>query len=468
MFNKTLFTESKILILLALPLIGSGVVELSVGFFSTLFLAHLSQEALAAGALVAWLFATLMVIVWGLLSAVSTLVSRYHGEQNHQKISSVLRDGLLTAAILALPAAYLLWNIAPILLLFGQKPEAVKLAQPYLHGLAWAIIPDFIICVLLHFVSGLGRTKVNLTFSVLWVPLNIFLNYSMMFGKFGLSNLGIAGIGWGTAASYWITTIGFVIYLLISPAYKKYHLKTATKINWHSFKELLQVGLPLGFMYSVEIGFFLAVSLMMGKISADALGGNQITLQYLWIFSMVTFCTAQAITIRMGHTIGASDIKKAELAGYIGIFWNVIFMILVAFIYWFAPNALISLDFDIHNPNNQTTVTLAKEFLALAAIVQIIEAIRFGAFGALRALKDTRFTMYASIFTFWILAIPLGYALAFNFNMLGNGIWWAMIFSQVVGAIIMIWRYRVKIRDTQAALSNRAIRKASLSTASRA
>lgn len=447
MLNKTLLTESKILILLALPLVGSGVVEISVGFFSTFFLAHLNQQALAAGALVAWLFSTIMVIVWGTLSAVSTLASRYYGEQNHQKISGVLRDGLVLATSLALPAMLLLWNISPILLLLGQKPEIVKLATPYLHGLAWAIVPDFIICVLLHFVSGLGRTKINFIFSLMWVPLNIFLNYALMFGKLGLPNMGIGGIGWGTAIAYWIMTIGFIIYLCVSPAYKKYRLTNAAKLNWSNFKELLNVGLPLGLMYCVEIGYFLVVSLMMGRISADTLDANQITLQYLWLFSMVTFCMAQAITIRMGHTIGAGDLNMAERAAYIGIACGLIFMVGVALIYWCVPNVLIGFDFDLHNPKNQTIVMLAKQFLALAAIFQILEAIRFGAFGALRALKDTRFTMYASIFIFWILAIPIGYIAAFQFHLHGNGIWWAMIFSQVIGAIIMIWRYRVKIRE---------------------
>ncbi len=56
------------------------------------------------------------------------------------------------------PPMLLLRSLSPIFLFFGQAPATVKLAQLYLHGLTWAIIPDFIITVLLQFVEGLGRT----------------------------------------------------------------------------------------------------------------------------------------------------------------------------------------------------------------------------------------------------------------------------------------------------------------------
>ena len=74
--SKNFGSESKILLILALPLITSGIIETSIGFFSNVFLAHLSTASLAAGALVNWVFTTLMVIIWGTLSAITTLVAR--------------------------------------------------------------------------------------------------------------------------------------------------------------------------------------------------------------------------------------------------------------------------------------------------------------------------------------------------------------------------------------------------------
>ena len=443
--SKNFGSESKILLILALPLITSGIIETSIGFFSNVFLAHLSTASLAAGALVNWVFTTLMVIIWGTLSAITTLVARYYGAKNNAQISSVFYAGLLLALVLMLPAMLLLWNLAPVFLFFGQNAKIVKLAQPYLHGLSWAIIPDFIITVLLQFVAGLGRTKTNLVFSVLFVPISIFFNYSLMFGKFALPTLGIAGIGWGAAISFWIISTGFSLYFCLNKSYRIYWQFPGLQNIKLALKEILQVGLPLGLTYCVEVGFFLAMSILMGRISPDALAANQLTLQFFWLFSIVTFALAQGITIRVGHSVGRNDQKAVHYATYIGIFYASAFMLLTAILYWVFPEKLISIDFDLHDAKNEVIIHLAKQLLALAALVQLFEAPRFALFGALRGLKDTRFTLFTSILIFWIIALPLGY-IAVPYGFAAYGIWWATILAEIIGIFLLIWQYRRKVQ----------------------
>lgn len=445
-YCKTFFSESKILLVLAIPLIMSGVIETSVGFFSNIFLAHLGATSLAAGALVNWVFLTLMVIIWGTLSAITTLVARYYGAKKNDEIAYVLYAGLLLASVLMLPAMLLLWNLSPIFLFFGQAPAAVKLAQFYLHGLTWAIIPDFIITVLLQFVAGLGRTKTNLTFSLLFVPLSIFFNYSLMFGKFGFPNLGIAGIGWGAALTFWIITLGFCVYFCLSKTYRIYFKFPRWQKIVPQLLEIFQVGLPLGLTFFFEIGFFLAMSILMGRISADTLSANQIALQFFWLFSIVTFALAQGITIRVGHSVGQNNKKAVNNATFVGVFYSTIFMVLVAIVYWGFPEKLIAMDFNLHDAKNASIVRLAKEFLALAALVQLFEAPRFALFGALRGLKDTRFTLFTSVLIFWIIALPLG-AIALSYGFAGYGIWWATILAEIIGIFLLVWQYRRKVKE---------------------
>jgi MATE family multidrug resistance protein len=445
-YSKTFFSESRVLLVLAIPLIMSGVIETSVGFFSNIFLAHLGATSLAAGALVNWVFTTLMVIIWGTLSAITTLVARYYGAKKDDEISYVFYAGLSLAIVLMLPAMLLLWNLSPIFLFFGQAPATVKLAQFYLHGLTWAIIPDFIITVLLQFVAGLGRTRINLTFSLLFVPLSIFFNYSLMFGRFGFPNLGIAGIGWGAALTFWIITLGFSCYFCLNKAYRMYFKFPYWRKIIPQLYEIFQVGLPLGLTYFFEVGFFLAMSILMGRISADMLSANQIALQFFWLFSIVTFALAQGITIRVGHSVGQNNKNAVNNSTLVGIFYATAFMFLVALIYWFFPERLVAIDFNTQDPKNLTIVHLATEFLALAALVQLFEAPRFALFGSLRGLKDTRFTLFTSVLVFWIIALPLGtLSLAYGFS--GFGIWWATILAEIIGIFLLIWQYRRKIKE---------------------
>jgi multidrug resistance protein, MATE family len=443
---KTFLSESRTLLALAIPLIMSGLIETSVGFFSNIFLAHLGPDSLAAGALVNWVFVTIMVIVWGTLSASTTLVARYFGRENLAQIQNVLCASLLLAVVLMLPSMLLIWNLAPIFLFFGQEPSIVLLAKPYLHGLTWAIIPDFLYTVAMQFVAGLGRTKINMSFSFLFVPLCIFFNYVLVFGIGVFPKLGIAGIGWGTALAFWMVAILFIFYFFLKKDLRIYLQLAALQKVMTALKEIFQVGLPLGLMYCVEIGYFLAMTILMGLINEATLSANQVTLQFFWLFSIVTFSLAQGITIRVGHSSASNDKKALHYATYVGLFYACSYTLVVGLVYWKFPHTLIGIDFSLNDAKHAAIIQLAKEFLKIAAWVQLVEAIRFTFFGSLRGLKDTKFSLFNSILLFWIAALPLAY-LAILFGFAGPGVWWGTLLGEIIGLPLLIWRYHRKVEE---------------------
>ncbi len=435
------------LLKLAIPLAMTGIMQSSIFFFETIFLAHIDQQTLAAGALVSWLFGTLAAILFGTLSSINVLVSHQHGANDQTGISLVIRDGLLLAMLLTIPTILLFWNMSPIFLLFGQQPSVVTLAESYLRALAWGILPNYFIIAFLEFIIGLGHARIVMFFSVLEVSLTIFCSYVLIFGKFGLPVLGIAGAGWGMSISYWITAIVLVAYVLTDVHYKKYFRHFFKKRKPSYLWELIIVGVPMGAMYCIEVGFFFALTLIMGSISSQLLAANQIALQYMGALMSVIFSIAQAITVRMGHLLGAKELQAAKYAGYTGVFISGISMILVAVCYWSFPTLLISVDLDVHNLKNMSIVRDIKLLLAISALFQIFEAMRISLFGALRALKDTHFTLLISIISFWFIALPLGYVLATYFHFGGAGLWWGMVMGALFSVLLLYFRFKIKIRD---------------------
>lgn len=433
------------LLKLAVPLALTGIIQSSVFFFETLFLAHVDQQTLAAGALVSWLFGVLATILFGTLGSINILISHKHGANDDEGIKLVVRDGLLLAGLLTVPAFILFWNMSSIFLLFGQSPSVAILAQSYLHALAWGLLANFIMIAILESIIGLGYAKVIMVFTVLSVCLNIFFSFVFIFGKFGFPVLGIAGAGWGMTISYWITVIVLASYVLLSNKYKKYfsHILNVKKPSF--LWELLQVGVPMGTMYCIEVAFFFALTLIMGSISSQLLSANQIALQYMGTLMAVIFSIAQAITVRMGHLLGAKEVEAAKRAAYLGILIAASFMSVVAIFYWFFPSILISADFNVHDPKNLEIVQDIKKFFMISAVFQIFEAMRISLFGALRALKDTHFTLLASIISFWCIALPLGYLLATYFHLGGMGLWCGMVIGASSSTILLYWRFKSKI-----------------------
>jgi MATE family multidrug resistance protein len=337
-------------------------------------------------------------------------------------------------------------NIAPIFLIFGQSPTIVSLATSYLHALSFGILPNFIMIVLLQFIIGLGHVRIIMIFTLLSVAFNIFFSFALIFGKLGMPALGIAGAGWGTTISYWISLVIVAAYVLLHKSYKDYlrHI-----FNWHKpcfLLKLMQVGLPMGVMYCFEVGFFFAVTLLMGSISSQMLAANQIAMQYMGTLMAVIFSVAQAITVRMGHLLGAKEIHSAERACYAGLWISGVFMGIAAVFYWCFPAILIAVDLDSHSAKNLAIIHYAEQLFAVSAVFQIFESLRISLFGALRSLMDTRFTLLISIISFWCIALPVGYLLAVHFHFGGAGFWWGMVIGACCSMFLLFRRFRIKIK----------------------
>lgn len=434
------------LLKLIFPLVLTGLVQSAVWFFETLFLSHLSPEILAAGSLVSWSFGTVVVILFGTLSSINILVAHKYGAQDEQGIFLVVRDGFWLAILFAIPIFLLFWNMSPLFLVLGQSPAIVLLAKTYLHAMAWGILPNVIIIALLEVFMGLGHARLILLFNILSVSLTIFFSFSLIFGKFGLPMLGIAGAGWGLTISNWIVGLFIGGYVLTSKKYMRYFRLIFDFTKPSYLIELLHVGAPMGLMYCVEVAFFFALTLVMGSFGSLVMAANQIALQYLGTLMAVIFSTAQAVTVRMGHLLGAGDKVAAEKSAYIGVSISLLFMLLVAICFWYFPSQLISIDFDINKPENKEIVHFATQFLMVSALFQIFDAIRISLFGALRALKDTHFTLFISIFSFWGIALPVGYFMATHLALEAAGLWWGMVLAASLSVVLLFWRFKSRMK----------------------
>ena len=222
--------------------------------------------------------------------------------------------------------------------------------------------------------------------TVFGVSLCIF-SYAFIFGAFGFPAL-VSRCGLGYDHQFLIIAIVTSVCLTYKD-YKHYFRSIINKIT--SIYGINESGFLMVPCIVFETGFS-CINISMGSLGHQLLAANQIVMQYLCILMSVIFSIAQAITVRMGHLLGAKDITLAKHAAYTGTLISVIFMGIIAIAFWVCPSLLIAVDIDIHNPINVNIINEIKILFAVSALFQIIEATRISLFGALRALKDTRFT----------------------------------------------------------------------------
>jgi MATE family multidrug resistance protein len=443
---NTFLKENRQLLILALPLIVNYFIEGCPNFINNAMMAHLGQTQLAAGAIVSSAFTGVLVFFYGALSAASTLVSHHFGANEKRQIGEVIRDASLVAIISSIFLYMLLIYGADILRWAGQPPALITLAIPYLHGLMFAVIPDFATMVLWQFFIGLGRPKVTLISSILYVPINILANYSLMFGHFGLPAMGMFGIGLGTAVGYWALFAGLLSYIFYQPQYRQYFSKHLMQFKDLHIKPLLHIGLPMGFMWCIDLSFGMFAAFFAGKLGTTSLAAQQIGVQITGLTFLVMAGLSQAITVRIGHTWGAKDYNAARLICLIGFLFSFTIGFLFSLIFWFKPLWIIGIDFNLTDPKNAEVIKLACEFLVIFGFYQIANSMRYAFFAVLRALKDTYFPALCSLVGFYGIAIGVGYPLLFHWG--GNLFqFWSLAtiaLLMIVGA--MYWRFTQRVK----------------------
>jgi MATE family multidrug resistance protein len=138
--------------------------------------------------------------------------------------------------------------------------------------------------------------------------------------------------------------------------------------------------------------------------------------------------------------MGRKDAQAVRYSCYVGYVLSFSAMLIVAVLYIFFPDVLLRIDMDIYSPDNQDLLVESTKLMFLLGIYQIFDGVRVIQAGALRGLKDTRYPMYASVVSFWVIALPCAYLFGFIFNMEAAGVWWGMTLGVFSGVVILFLR----------------------------
>jgi MATE family multidrug resistance protein len=427
---------------LAAPLASAQLAQATTGFVDTVMVGMLGSQSLAAGGLGAITFSALLIIGINVVSAVSPLVAEAYGSEKFYQVGRVANHGLWLALILSIPITVLIWNAAPLLRLLGQEEANVVLAESYLRAIVWGFPPALAFAALKSFVAGLSKPRSVMVIMVLSVVLNGAANYVLMFGKFGLPALGLAGAGWASTICYWSMFIALAVYILRQQSLNCYQVFwDLPYFNGSIFWNIVKIGWPIGVLAAFETGMFTITTFLAGHLGTTTLAAHQIAIQTATVTFMVPLGISQATTVRVGRFMGQRHITNAQLSGYVGIGLGALFMSVMALLMWMFPQFIVSIYLDIQNPENQSVVAIATSLLSVAAIFQIFDGIQVIAAGALRGLQDTHIPMMIGIVSYWVVGFSSSAVLGVGLKLGGVGLWYGLALGLAVAAIILTWRF---------------------------
>ncbi len=448
---RRLWSDLATIARLGLPLIINNVSSIGVNVADTLMASTLGATTLAAVAIGSGVWIAVFLLGLGTVMALGPTVAQHFGAGRLRAIGYDTRQGFWLAALVSAVVIAAMRAVEPLLLMMGIDAIVSAQAQGYLDALSWGVIPAFGYHALKQMSEGVGRTVPIMVVMGIALPINIGLNFTFMFGRFGAEPLGAVGCGLGNAISFWIMFAMLALYTTRSANYRGFDLwRALERPNRKALTRLVVLGLPIGLSLFLQSGLFTTVALMMAALGTTAVAAHQIVLNYCGLVFMVPLGLAMALTVCVGHAVGRLDADGAARIGYTGI------ALCTAVAAVSATTTWLFADFVTHAYTRDPAIAeLARQLFRIAAVLQLGDGFQVAAAFALRGLKDTRVPLLINALNYWGIGFTLACVLGITFDYGAFGIWIGLTTALCTAGVFLLLRFtHISRRLRQAQISD--------------
>ncbi len=447
--------HTRALLRLGVPLIGGHVAQFAIGLTDTIMLGWYSVEALASVVLGHTFFFVIFILGSGFAIAVMPLVAEADAEGNEVALRRLTRMGLWLSLIFGLVVQPLFFLSGQLLLGLQQGPDVADLAQTYLRIAGLGLVPALLVMVFKSYLAALEHTRVVFWVTVAAVPVNGLVNYALIFGNWGMPELGVRGAAIASIIVQFISLFGIIFYAV--RALPQHDLFARIwRPDWDVFARVFKLGLPIGLTNLAEVGLFSASSVMMGWLGTIALAAHGIALQLASLAFMLHLGLSNAATVRVGNAMGRKDADHMARGAKVAIFVSLAIAFVAVAIFLLFPETLLGLFIDPEEPQRAVILATGVSLLYVAALFQVMDGAQVMALGLLRGVQDTRGPMVIAAVSYWGIGVPSAYVLGFVMDMGGVGVWLGLVFGLTAAAVLLLYRFwltdlarlRVKFQQT--------------------
>ena len=431
---------------LAAPVILGMLGHVLVGFVDNIMVGRLGSAELAAVSLGNSFFFVAMALGIGFSTAITPLLAESDSEQNFIKGKSTFKHGLVLCSVMSLLLFVFILLAKPLLYLMDQPNEVVVLAIPYLNIIAISLVPLIIFQAFKQFSDGLSLTRYPMYATVIANIINIFINYILIFGKWGFPKMGVVGAGVGTLVSRLVML--FLLWFFLKQLKKtKVYLERIQFLILDStmLKKIMGLGLPSALQMFFEIGVFTAAIWLSGTLGKNAQAANQIALNLSSMTYMIAVGLGVAATIRVGNQKGlnqAVELRRiAKSVFLMGLIFATLFAAFFMVFHELLPRFYLDLDDAINFKDNNEVIDLAAQLLIIAGLFQISDSIQVVFLGALRGLQDVKIPTLITFSAYWIVGFPLSYYLGNSVRYGSVGIWMGLLAGLTAASVFLYLRF---------------------------
>lgn len=413
------------LLRIALPIIMGNLGFILIGAGDVLIAGRHSTNTLAAISIATAITNCIQTFGIGILVSISPLLSNYRGEHKQTKryFYPTLRFAFLTSCIVMLT----ILGVIPLIDFLHYDPVLVPMVKQYMLITAFATFGGYLHAAVKEFLQSFEIVLFPNILTFIAVFFNIFLNIILVFGYGPIPSLGVVGLAW---ASFIVRYFMGIVLLLYS--FRIMRLNNYTDFNY--YKQLVKIGLPVSAAILVEFVAFNFVAIVMGRVAGVYAAAQNLICTLTSVSFMIPLALSSAMAVKVGFANGAKNYADLKQYAKLGTMMSIGFMICSAIIFVSFPRALAGLF-----TKDPDLIAVCVPILFLLAGFQIFDGLQVSLSGVCKGIKKTNIVLVASFIAYWLISIPLGYNLAFKYNMGLRGFWFSLITSSVALCVMMLF-----------------------------
>ena len=424
---------------LAIPVVISQLGHTLVQTSDIIIVGHFAGTiSLAAVSLSNSIFIIPMMIGMGISYGLTPLIAQHNGRENYSECGRLLSNSLFINIITGI----ILFTFAffcDVFLLdrLHQTPQVVSQAKPFLILLGLSIIPMLAFNTFKQFAEGLGFTKQAMVISIWGNVLNIVLGIIFVKGLFGISPMGVKGVGYSTLIDRCVMAIVMSVYVFRSENFKKY-LKSFVLTNIDRIRsiQILRIGAPVALQYTFEISAFSGAAIIIGTIGYYQQAAHQVAINMAAITYMMASGLSAAAAIKSGNYFGSKDHIKLRHSAISSYHIVLVFMGITAILFASLNHVLPWI-----YTSDKNVIAIASQLLIIAAFFQLFDGTQVIGLGILRGMGDVNIPTIITFLAYWVIGIPLGYILGLYFHLGVAGVWYGLVLGLMSASVMLFIRF---------------------------
>jgi len=428
---------TKQLATLAVPILIETVLIMMLGAVDTFMLSRHSDNSVAAVGMVNQLVNFVLLIFEVISIGTSILCSQYIGAGYKDKVIQVVGISLAVNLLSGLIFSGVLHIFAPsILTAMGLRPELMPEALSYMRIVGGFIFLQAVSLAISASLRSADKAVYPMIVSAIVNVINIFGNYALIFGKFGLPAMGVTGAALSTVFCRGISVILLAIFL------RRHHIRRFPRalfkpFPWKELGNLLKIGIPSAgehMSYAIAQIVIIYFINMMGNEALAARSYCQNIVMFGFVFSLAV---AQGGAIVIGHLVGAKRYNAAFALGR-----RILRVVLVASVSLsliIASFGHVIFSFLTTNPE---IISMGVAVLWIDVIVEVGRAMNFFGVQSLRATGDIYFPVLIGMAVCWTVSVGFSYLFGITFAGGLAALWCAFFLDENIRGIIFIRRWK--------------------------